>query len=835
MATATIPTSPASPASREAVVMRSDAPTVSVCVPVYNAAAHLGECIDSILAQTYTDFELLIVDDGSTDDSRDVVRAYADPRIRLLENAHDYIGSLNLLLREARGRYVARMDADDLMLPDRLQVQVDYMEAHPEVDILGGGMTYFGDAQGTALPQPGERPLTFSLFMRGCALMHPTVMMRRASLEAHGLRYEQEYVYAEDYRLWVMALEAGLRLVNLDRPLIKYRVSPAQVSAVHKAAQDEAGRRVKEEIVRWQTRSEVPWALPSPLRLPDTSNLLTVIIPFLNEGEEVVATVRGVRDTVGARVDILVINDGSYDGFPYGEQLASYGVHYVLNRTRRGVAASRDLGVRLCRTPYFLLLDAHMRFYDRTWADRVVEVLQADDRKLLCCQTRFLYHHPETGELSAVDPCPTTYGAYCPFGHKAVWPDIAWNLREMRPGEPREDIAAVLGAGYAASRRYWARLRGLEGLRSYGSDEAYLSFKVWLEGGRCVLLKDVVIGHVYRDAAPYVILGQESVYNQLLIARLLFPQSLYCRTLVRALRQKGATAVQALHDLSARRRSLGRLRAYYRSIFTRPMADVLSLHAERRGIDTTASAAVCELLDRLPDIYDRLTRCAPVGDGLYEGRAGRALWLCRYARHAGLPACEDEAAALWAEVEAAVQACRLPWGFGYGLSGVGWCALYLWRAGLLEDYPAELLDAIDRQLALLDPTGGDDLGFDTGLAGVLPYLCLRLGVGMPTGWTPARLRRWDRLAARVKRTSCDETALYYAYLYAALRHDGSDADDLPPSPADWCMAALFLPRNPDFWSLSLAGGVAGASLRAMLMAPHTERISNKSLTVQSIS
>ena len=487
---------------------------------------------------------------------------------------------------------------------------VEYMEAHPEVDILGGGMTYFGDAHGTALPQPGGKPLTFSLFMRGCALMHPTVMMRRASIEAHGLRYEQEYVYAEDYRLWVMALEAGLRLVNLDRPLIKYRVSPAQVSAVHKAAQDEAGRRVKEEIVRWQTRSEVPWALPSPLRLPDTSNLLTVIIPFLNEGEEVVATVRGVRDTVGARVDILVINDGSYDGFPYGEQLASYGVHYVLNRTRRGVAASRDLGVRLCRTPYFLLLDAHMRFYDRTWADRVVEVLQADDRKLLCCQTRFLYHHPETGELSAVDPCPTTYGAYCPFGHKAVWPDIAWNLREMRPGEPREDIAAVLGAGYAASRRYWARLRGLAGLCSYGSDEAYLSFKVWLEGGRCVLLKDVVIGHVYRNAAPYVILGKESVYNQLLIARLLFPQSLYCRALVRALRQKGAIAVQALHDLAARRRSLGRLRAYYRSIFTRPMADVLSLHAERRGIDTTASAGDADFVGTLRGV-EALRKACP--------------------------------------------------------------------------------------------------------------------------------------------------------------------------------------------------------------------------------
>lgn len=96
---------------------------ISVCMPVYNGAAHLRECIDSVLEQTFTDFELLIADDGSTDDTCAIVRSYTDPRIRLLQNRHDYIATLNLLLDEARGRYVARMDADDLMRPDRLRTQ----------------------------------------------------------------------------------------------------------------------------------------------------------------------------------------------------------------------------------------------------------------------------------------------------------------------------------------------------------------------------------------------------------------------------------------------------------------------------------------------------------------------------------------------------------------------------------------------------------------------------------------------------------------------------------------------------------------------------------------
>ena len=107
-------------------------PKISVCMAMYNAAPYLCECVDSILAQTFADFELLIVDDGSTDSSTDIVRSYSDPRIRLICRPHGFIKSLNTLLSHARGEYIARMDADDIMLP------------HPASE-LGCALTHFNE------------------------------------------------------------------------------------------------------------------------------------------------------------------------------------------------------------------------------------------------------------------------------------------------------------------------------------------------------------------------------------------------------------------------------------------------------------------------------------------------------------------------------------------------------------------------------------------------------------------------------------------------------------------------------------------------------------------
>lgn len=115
-------------------------PQVSVCMLMYNK--YLRECIDSVLTQTFKYFEFLIVDDGSDDDSMEIVKSYHDNKIRLIQNTHDYIGSLNMLLDEAHGKYIARMDTDDIMLSEWLQVQFDYMEYHSSIDLVASEMYY---------------------------------------------------------------------------------------------------------------------------------------------------------------------------------------------------------------------------------------------------------------------------------------------------------------------------------------------------------------------------------------------------------------------------------------------------------------------------------------------------------------------------------------------------------------------------------------------------------------------------------------------------------------------------------------------------------------------
>lgn len=299
---------------------------ISVCVPMYNASAYLRECIDSILGQTFSDFELLIIDDGSTDESRNIIRSYQDVRIRLIESSHDYINTLNLLLKEAKGKYIARMDADDIMLPDRLEVQYNYMEAHPETDILGCSMYYMGESEKL---YANQGVVTIQDLLSGNYIANPTVMMRRDSIRKANIWYDEKFKYAEDYHFWVQAAMSGLYMLNLDKPVLKYRSSSGQTSSVHSLEQYKRTKEVQSVLSCWLARDEAIWADSHPCNIPDTSNKLTVIIPFLNEKEEVGNTVRSIRATVGEQVDIIVINDQSNDGYNYRKDILPYHVTYV--------------------------------------------------------------------------------------------------------------------------------------------------------------------------------------------------------------------------------------------------------------------------------------------------------------------------------------------------------------------------------------------------------------------------------------------------------------------------------------------------------------------------
>ena len=213
-------------------------PKVTVLMPVYNAESTLREAMDSILAQTLTDFEFLIVDDGSTDGSAVLVRSYSDPRIRLVQNERNLklAATLNRGLDLARGEYVARMDADDVSLPDRLARQAAFLDSHPGVGLCGTWAEAFGAGR-FSMPNPTGPETIRAKLLFDSALVHPSVMLRRGLFNRHGLRYPP-LAHFEDYALWQQAARL-FPLANLPAVLLRYRVTPQ--SAFHGA--NEAERR----------------------------------------------------------------------------------------------------------------------------------------------------------------------------------------------------------------------------------------------------------------------------------------------------------------------------------------------------------------------------------------------------------------------------------------------------------------------------------------------------------------------------------------------------------------------------------------------------------------
>lgn len=198
-------------------------PAVTVGLPCYNAAETVAETVESILKQTFSDWELIAVDDGSADGTLTILRSFGDPRIRIVADGvnRGRCARLNQIAESAKGRYLARMDADDIMLPERLAKQVAFLEAHPAVDLLGGGLISIdaaGRARGMQLAPP--RVSDARRILMGEVLYHPTVMARTQWFRTHP--YLEGYVYSDDFALW--AKHAGeLRIANLQEPLIKYR------------------------------------------------------------------------------------------------------------------------------------------------------------------------------------------------------------------------------------------------------------------------------------------------------------------------------------------------------------------------------------------------------------------------------------------------------------------------------------------------------------------------------------------------------------------------------------------------------------------------------------
>jgi len=212
---------------------------------VYNGEKYLREAIESILDQTYTNFEFLIINDGSSDKTEEIILSYNDKRIRYIKNEQNLklIASLNKGLDLAKGKYIARMDADDISMPKRLEKQVEFLEKHPKVGLLGTWVRTRGLKENYDVHfEQGHSKIRARLFLTNY-IHHPTVMVRMDVLNINNLHYPN-VPHAEDYALWIK-LSEYCELEIFPEVLLNYRVHEQNISVIHKLAQVERTQELR--------------------------------------------------------------------------------------------------------------------------------------------------------------------------------------------------------------------------------------------------------------------------------------------------------------------------------------------------------------------------------------------------------------------------------------------------------------------------------------------------------------------------------------------------------------------------------------------------------------
>ncbi len=233
---------------------------ITVIMSVYNGEKYLREAIDSILGQTFKDFEFLIIDDGSTDSSVEIIRSYTDPRIRLIQNGKN-IGltrSLNKGIKLARGEYIARMDADDISLPERIEKQIEYLDYHPDVGVLGTRFFEIdknGNVRREIYVPLSKRNIERQLYTINC-FCHSSVMMRRSCIEKVGL-YDETIKYAQDYELWLRMIDV-CQLENHPELLHKWRYNTRTGISVKKSyEQNKNAEEIREKHIKRKLKANL--------------------------------------------------------------------------------------------------------------------------------------------------------------------------------------------------------------------------------------------------------------------------------------------------------------------------------------------------------------------------------------------------------------------------------------------------------------------------------------------------------------------------------------------------------------------------------------------------
>ena len=278
----------------------SNSPRISCVLAVWNGEAYLPESIRSIQAQTFHDWELIVVDDGSTDRTGQILDHFQrkDTRIRVYhQSKQGLVASLNQGILAARGEYIARMDADDISMPDRFATQLNYLDRDHNIGVCGSWIETFGVESSEVVEYPVDDGTIRCQLLFSSSLAHPATMFRRNLIIHHQLFYDERAVHAEDYDLWVRASQYT-RFANIPTSLLRYRIHPQQVGRRHELTTQESSQAIRlsqllrlginptpeeaqlhHQISRWQLESSTTFLLATRAwfdKLRDANRLHTV-------------------------------------------------------------------------------------------------------------------------------------------------------------------------------------------------------------------------------------------------------------------------------------------------------------------------------------------------------------------------------------------------------------------------------------------------------------------------------------------------------------------------------------------------------------------------------
>jgi len=278
-------------------------PAISVVMPVFNGEDFVGQAVESILQQTFRDFEFIVVNDGSADRSLEILQDYAshDQRIRIVSCEHrGVVDTLNQGVQAARGKWIARMDADDIALPQRFERQLQWLE-QTNADICGSWIKIFGTVDSDVIKYPRTDEANRMRMLFDPPVAHPAVMMKKSVIEA--LRYDKEWEKCEDYDLWDRAVRAGCKITNVPEVLLLYRYHDLQISSHSFMIQRQLAQKIRRRYLEYVCdlmNLETKWIddllkLTEPLPCqPDMNHVDMAFIDLLkNNHGEAQATVSG--------------------------------------------------------------------------------------------------------------------------------------------------------------------------------------------------------------------------------------------------------------------------------------------------------------------------------------------------------------------------------------------------------------------------------------------------------------------------------------------------------------------------------------------------------------